>query len=46
MDEGLASVVEEAFDAQEEDICWVTTPLLDSHFTYRGTKVAGGFATQ
>jgi hypothetical protein len=33
-------VVEEALGAKEEDICWAT-PVLDEHFTYFSSVLAG-----
>jgi hypothetical protein len=37
--------LEEVFGAKEEDICWVT-PVLDEHFTYHGSVLAGRTGTR
>lgn len=40
-EERTSRALEEAFGAKVEDICWVT-PVLDEHFTYHGSVLAGG----
>lgn len=44
-EEDTTQALDEVFGAGEEDICWVT-PVLDQHFTYHGSVLAGGCGNQ